>query len=263
MAIATKTLDRQLHKVLAAQSGTRIFAHAAFLAGHRYEIRHPKQVAGLLHKVNQNGYFAHYIRQSLPHWFTVVNRVTVFQRQFLLVKMNALDHRYWLVPFLAIPRYAQIRGWLAWREQTLVTSSRSIRVRLYSPVGTPRLITEALGRAYPTFHVERIFRAPGLATFVTVTTTSGTDRRRCYSPVSRQYLRRLFYSDATPTLEVFRLVLADQPLAKQAAALLGVPREQVRYNANSATCHAQASGRQVRALAPLVAQFLHCKIRVH
>ena len=263
MAIATKTLDRQLHKVLATQSGARIFAHAAFLAGHRYEIRHPKQVAGLLHKVNHNGYFAHYIRQSLPHWFTVVNRVTVFQRQFLLVKMNALDRRYWLVPFLAVPRYAQIRGWLTWREETRVATFPSMCVRFYSPVGTPRLITETLGRAYPTLHVQRIFRIPGRATFVQVGASNAIGRHQCYLPSAQHYLRRLFYSDATPTAEVFRLVLADQPLAKKVAALLGVPPEQVRYDFHSATCYVQATNRHVRALAPLVAQFLHCKIRVH
>jgi hypothetical protein len=220
-------------------------------------------VAGLLHKVNQNGYFAHYIRQSLPHWFTVVNRVIVFQRQFLLVKMNAITQKYWLMPYLSMPIGAQIRGWLAWREQTLVTTSRSIRVRLYSPVGTPRLITEALGRAYPTFHVERIFRDPGLATFVQVTASNALGRHQCYLPSAQQSLRRLFYSDAIPTPEVFRLVLADQPLAKKVAALLGVPRTEVRYDFNSRTCHAEVSSRRVRALAPLVAQFLHCKIRVH
>lgn len=263
MAMSTKALDRSLHKFLATQSGTRIFAHAAFLAGHRFEIRHPKQVVGLLQRLNKTDYLVKKIQQQTDQWFTVINRVTVFRRQFLLVKMNALGRQYWLVPFLAVPRYAQIRGWLAWRDETRVTTFSSIRVRLYSKVGTSRLITKALGRAYPTFHVERIFRTPGLATFVQVTASNALGRHQCYLPSAQQSLRRLFYSDATPTTEVFRLVLADQPLAKKVAALLGVPPQNVCYDFDAATCRAKASSRQVRALAPVIAQFLHCKIRVY
>jgi hypothetical protein len=216
----------------------------------------------LLHKINQNGYFAHYIRQSLPHWFTVVNRVIVFQREFLLVKMNALDCRYWLVPFLAVPRHTQLRGWLEWREETRVVTSHAIRIRFHSSVGTPRLITAALGRAYPHLHVKRIFRTPGRATFVQVTASNAIGRHQCHLPSAQHYLRRLFYSDATPTPEVFRLVLADQPLAKKVAALLGLPPTYVRYDFDTATYYVHATSRHVRELAPLVAQFLHCKIRV-
>ncbi len=261
MAIASKTLDRHLHKVLATHSGTRIFAHATFLAGHRYDIRDPKQAIALLHKINKNNYFAYYIQQSLPQWFTVVKHVTLFRRTFVLVKMNAVSQKYWLAPSLSVSVGAQIRGWLEWREETRVVSSHAIRIRFQSPVGTPRLITDALGRAYPELHVTRVFRTPGLATFVQVTSKNTNGRRRCHSPATRQYLRRLFYSDATPTPEVFRLVLADQPLTTQVVHLLGLLPEQVQQDPGG-VCYVWASGTRVRTLAPLVAQFLHCEIRV-
>lgn len=263
MAVATKTLDRQLHKLLAKQSGQRIFAHAAFLVGHRYEMRDPKRAATLLSKTNRDDYFAHCIQRAIPHWFTVIKRVMVGHQPFWLVQLNAIPQKYWLISSsFNLPIGAQLRGWFDFRRhETRVITVHSLRVRLDSPVGTPRLVTSALQRVYPALRVVRVFRMPGSATFVAVHAQNARGRHQCYAPATRQYIQQLFYRQISSPAEVFRLVLADQPHSTQIAHLLGVRPDRVR-SVDSGVYVVRASGHRVHTLAPLAAQFLGCTIRV-
>lgn len=267
MAVATKTLDRQLHKLLAKQSGFRVHARAAFLAGHRYEMRNPHHARLFWYRVNQSDYLRHKVEKHVDQWLTVVKRVTFRDRPFLLVRLNANRHLFFLVPFLALPIGTQVRGWLELRHKTTsaselsVLTARDIRVVLTSSVGMLRLVTEAFRRAYPRLRVTGVFRVPGQATFVHVEASTANGRRRCYSPATKQYIQQLFYRHAVPPTEAFHLILATEPYPKQIAHLLGVRPDHVRA-VDSGVYVVKASGHRVRMLAPLAAQFLGCTIRV-
>lgn len=263
MALSAKRFDQYAQRYTRQHRSWRSKMYTDFIASKRYQLRNPRQVVKMLQLRDAYDYLERKALQHSPQWITVIKSVRINDRQRWLVRLDSLPNRTWLAPTFALKPGTRIRGWITYadRRSSLVTSFSAVRIVWHDPSTPVRLIYEFFTHNYPSLHIRQVLRVPGLVTLIQVTAENPEARQLLYSPDIRQRLQRLFYQCRGAVPEAFRLALADLPLDRQAAHLMGIDPHHIRVLSPNRFVVTVRTPR-AQALYATVARFLHCEIRL-